>query len=146
MKVSIPCAAALALFPLVTAFPAPNAAHGPLEDIIYGRGALEARQLRPRQSGGISSLVTPPVTPPTTTSKSTSAAASTSAAESTPPPPCAHPSFIPYPRSQFSPYFSVYHEHTTCVYLPATLDSPIELPDRANQHFTLSVTDRSHEH
>lgn len=54
MKVAVPCAAALALFPFVSAFPAPAPTAGPGELDIIKRGLVvrEARGLQPRQGGG----------------------------------------------------------------------------------------------
>jgi hypothetical protein len=79
MKVSVPCAAALALFPFVTAFPAPTAAPGELDIIKYGLNILEARGLGPRQVGvkvdtafGVASTIASTITDlaPTSTSSS----------------------------------------------------------------------------
>jgi hypothetical protein len=61
MKVSVPCAAALARFPFDTAFPASTAAPGELDIIKYGLAVRKACGLNARQSSGVSiSLPDPP--------------------------------------------------------------------------------------
>jgi hypothetical protein len=84
MKVSIPSAAALALFHLVSALPAPTAVPGELDIIKYGRDMNDAHVLRPRQSGVVSVSV-----PQTPASTSRSAAPSSSTSEAPEPPTCA---------------------------------------------------------
>lgn len=118
MKVSLPCAAALALFPLVSAFPAPTAAPGELDIIKYGLDVLEARELQPRQSGGISLPL------PSADVSTSRPAASASSSSSQPPASssCAYQLFVGHHGSQIS-LFSSKPEHITFAYFRASLDT-----------------------
>jgi len=142
MKVSVPCAAALALFPLVSALPAPTPAPGEHNIIKYGLGVNGARALYPRQSGGISISI-PAVEP----SASRSSAASSSSSE----PPvrsCACQIFVVYQRSQFSPFSSFKFDHirTTFDFRRATLDNATAQvhPDHPYPYLTPAIRDHPH--